>query len=154
MSKKRATSILFACFFIFFGVMLLFNVSWNYTWPTVLLFLGLAFEIGLLGKGAGVLIPGGLLLTLGVFFYYNAFTDYKHMSILWPVFILAPGVGLFQFYLKTKDRGSLISSGILAVISAVFIGANLTNLPAGRIIIGGILIFAGILVLIRLVRKG
>ncbi|WP_129409419.1 LiaI-LiaF-like domain-containing protein [Marinitoga lauensis] len=80
--------------------------SWNFIWPIFILLPGLKFEYDYYSKRkhSGILVPGGLLTTIGVLFYFCAFFGYDNLEYLWPTFILAPAIGLFQMYLVTKRK--------------------------------------------------
>ena len=95
-----------------------------YTWPSLFVIpLGVMFhwmyftQLG--GRGAGVLIPGGIFLTVGVICQIGMLTD--GWSWLWPGFVLAPAVGLFEFYwFGNRNKWLLLPIGILTVLSGIF----------------------------------
>jgi len=73
-------------------------------------------------KMAGVLVPGGLLLTVGTVCQISML--YDNWDIMWPGFILAPAVGLFELYwFGGREKGLLIPITILSAISVIFFGA-------------------------------
>ena len=70
-------------------------------------------------KTAGLLVPGGLFLTVGAVCQLSILFD--AWDTLWPGFVLAPAVGLFELYLfGGRKRGLLIPVGILAAVAGVF----------------------------------
>jgi len=96
------------------------SLSWDYFWPLFILVPGITFEYSFFNKkskgfkNAGILIPSGILIIVGLLFYINVFFGWHLMGYLWPVFILAPAVGLFQFYLfGPRVKALLIPIGIL-----------------------------------------
>jgi hypothetical protein len=95
-------------------------------WPAFLLIPGLFFHYLRFGRGAhaGVLVPGGILLTYSAMFFICNVIGWQAMAYLWPGFIFGVAVGLFEAYFfdPGKPRGLLAASGVLAVISAVFFG--------------------------------
>lgn len=133
----------------------LLSFNWNFVWPLFLLVPGLVFELSFFGTGRnpGVLVPGGILTLYGLFFYFNIVTGWHFMDNLWPVFILGPGVGLFQLYVfGGRDRGVLIASSILGFISMVFLSFTLLGFAADYI--GpAILILFGLFILTKNKRK-
>src|SRR6056297_1392731 len=99
------------------------ELSWDYFWPLFLLIPGLSFEYSFFSKkgkhasDAGILVPGGILITISILFYVNIFFGWHLMELLWPIFILAPAIGLFQFYLfGSRNKGLLLPVGILTAI--------------------------------------
>lgn len=133
----------------------------GYAWPSMFVIpLGLLFHwmyFSLTGrKGAGLLIPGGVLLTVGVVCQIATLTG--GWSWLWPGFILAPAAGLFEFYFfGGRNKWLLIPIMILTVLSGIFftvfsIGAlfnQLFNQPVMAIV----LIVAGAFLLLGWKRK-
>ncbi len=122
-------------------------------WVLIFWILGFAFEVGYFKdpstKSIGLLVPGGLFLTLGFIFSFCSIFGYDWMEILWPLFILAPGVGIFQLYLfGDKNKALLIPVGILGTMSGIFLFMNLGHLflfnltfPIILIVIGVFLMF-------------
>jgi len=89
-------------------------------------------------------------MVLGVFFYFNIFTNFSYMDLLWPIFILAPAFGLFQlYYFGKRDRGLLVPVGILSVIGLIFLLTNLTTTAIGGSVIGLVFILIGLLILFK-----
>jgi len=91
-------------------------------WPLfftipIVLFLG-AFITN--RRNGGVLVPVGIFVVLGAMFQYCELEGWYHMEWLWPGFLLAPGLGLFLFYLTNREKGLLIPAGILTGLSIIF----------------------------------
>ncbi|MUG66128.1 hypothetical protein [Paenibacillus campinasensis] len=99
-------------------------------------------------KGVGLLIPGGVLLTVGVI--CQIATLFDSWDIMWPGFILAPAVGLFEFYwFGPRNKFLLIPINILTVLSLLFfvvfsIGPMLTYVSAVQPFIAIVLLLAGV----------
>jgi len=95
-----------------------------YFWPSMFLIpLGLFFHwlyFGMTGrKGVGVLVPGGILLTVGVVCQISMLYDVWH--VMWPGFIFAVAVGLFELYwFGGRNKWLLIPINILTVLSLLF----------------------------------
>jgi uncharacterized membrane protein HdeD (DUF308 family) len=124
-------------------------------WPFFLLIPGLVFELNyfLTSKNIWSLIPGGILTTLGLIFFFNAFTHWQYAAYSWPLFLLAPIIGLLQFYyFGDKNKKLLVPIFILTAIAAVSIMISLlalTSLNSISILIAAIFIIGGIFVLLK-----
>jgi len=95
-----------------------------YLWPSMFVIpLGLFFHwmyfSMLARRGSGLLIPGGILITAGVVCQISMVTD--GWGYMWPGFIFAVAVGLFEFYFfGNRNKWLLIPINILSVLSALF----------------------------------
>ncbi|KGP79513.1 MULTISPECIES: hypothetical protein [unclassified Paenibacillus] len=126
-------------------------------WPTLFVIpLGLFFHwlyFSMIGRGIGLLVPGGILLTAGVVSQIAML--FGNWSTMWPGFILAVAVGLFELYwFGGRNKWLLIPINILTVISLLFfsvmsIGTMLNSLSfvqpfvAIGLIMGGAWIIVG-----------
>lgn len=128
----------------------LIDLNFDYLWPLFILLPGLIFEISYFGnrKDPGLLVPGGILTTIGLLFYVNVFYGWHLMPYLWPVFPLAVAIGLLQLYIfGPRDTGVLIASSIVGGFSIVSLSFTLFNfsfdlaLPILLILIGIMVIF-------------
>lgn len=156
---------LIAPLLILIGIFLLMNSGkdigtgsiFAYFWPTFFLIpLGVFFHwmyFSLIGRGIGLLVPGGILLTAGLTCQIAIVTD--SWITMWPGFILAPAVGLFELYwFGTRNKYLLIPINILAVLSFIFfiafsIGSMLHQFSIIQPILALLLIVAGAYVLFR-----
>lgn len=129
-----------------------FNIefSWNYIWPIFILLPGLNFELDYYfkRKNAGVLVPGGLLTTIGILFYLCAFFGYNILDFLWPTFILAPAIGIFQLFLATKKRSLIVPVFILGGLSLIFYIEELIEINVWSYIFGFGLIILGFITIL------
>ena len=123
-------------------------------WPSLFLLLpGLLFHYGYFSgdrRNAGLLVPGGILLVLGLVFQFNML--FGNWNITWPLYILSVAFGLFELYIfGGREKGLLIPVGILGGLSFLFFFSFSLNrllrfntrpyaLPVLLIIIGIILI--------------
>jgi hypothetical protein len=145
------------------GGILLYNnifhtnlLSMAYMWPMFVLGPGLVFEFNYFTtkKAPGLLVPGGILTSLGLLFFFETFTHWRFSDVTWPFYPLAVAVGLFQLYLFSgRPKGLLIPVGILTAVGGssfaiIFINkftsfaANNLYLPVILIILGIFFIFA------------
>lgn len=93
-------------------------------WPSIFILpIGIFFHWLYFGfenrNHAGVLVPGGVLITVAAVCQISSLYDLWH--IMWPGFILAPAVGLFELYwFGEKEKGLLIPVAILTTVSLLF----------------------------------
>ncbi len=128
----------------------LIDIDFYYLWPLFILITGLIFEISYFTnrKNPGLLVPGGILITISLLFFANIFTNWNLMGSLWPIFPLAVAIGLFQLYLfGGRDKGVLISSLIIGGFSIIALSFTLLTidfgllLPIALIVLGIMVIF-------------
>ena len=120
-------------------------------WPIFVLIPGLCFNFAYFStrKGPGVLVPGGILTTIGLLFFFETMTNWHFAGYTWPIYPLAVAVGLFQLYIfGGRKRELLIPVGILTLVSATsftsMIFGNINTslvVPAILVLLGVYLIF-------------
>ncbi|MGE5557659.1 MAG: LiaI-LiaF-like domain-containing protein [Bacillota bacterium] len=129
------------------------DVTWQSFWPLLLLGMGIVMEWEYFaggGKRPEMLVPAGILITISILFLICAFYGWDRMSLLWPFFILAPALGLFQLYLfGERKRALLFPVAILTVLGATFLAANLGFSGAPRILAPAAMIAIGLYLLLR-----
>lgn len=138
----------FNIFEIYFDI---FDIGFIFSnfWPLIITIVGLVFHYSFFtGKtsDAGILVPGGILLVIGITCQISTLFDL--WGYLWPGFILAVAVGLFELYVfGTREKGLLIPVFILGGLSLIFytmmigrIGVLRTYLIPAILILGGLLI--------------
>ncbi len=138
----------FGLFEIYFDV---FDIGFLFAhfWPMFLIIPGVVFHYAYFrakAPDAGLLVPGGILLVTGLTCQISMLFDL--WSFMWPGFILAVAVGLFELYLfGTREKGLLIPVFILGGLSLIFFTFSLgsswvlrTYLVPIILIVGGILI--------------
>jgi hypothetical protein len=117
-------------------------------WPVFVLAPGVLFHLLYLGRvlPSGVLIPGGMLVTYSLLFFFCSIAGWGAMGYLWPGFILGVAIGLYEFYIfdPHHPKGAFMGSIILALIAAVFFSFTI-------LFTIGIYFIAGALILIGLV---
>ena len=103
----------------------IFNIRFftmSQLWPMFVLIPGLSFEAAYFSRGRepGLLVPGGILTTIGALFFFETFTNWHFAEYTWPIYPLAVAIGLFQLYLfGGRKRGLLVPVFILTTISVV-----------------------------------
>ncbi|NLU41548.1 MAG: hypothetical protein GXX08_05045 [Firmicutes bacterium] len=161
--KWDSTSLLGLALLVFGVLSLLANVGavdldWYDLWPLAILGVGIAFELGFFMNRAanvGLLIPGGILTTVGAVFLICAVFGWDHMEKLWPFFVLAPAAGFIQLYLfGGRNRALLIPTFILSAVGFVFLVVNFTSTEVLSTLIPILMIaFGGFLLLNSPTRK-
>ncbi|GIQ63904.1 hypothetical protein PACILC2_24720 [Paenibacillus cisolokensis] len=101
-----------------------------------------------------MLVPGGIVFTVGIICQIAMLFD--SWDVMWPGFIFAVAVGLFELYwFGGRNKYLLIPINILTVLSILFfaifsLGSILGSLSGGQPIIAAALIIAGgLLMLMR-----
>ena len=128
-----------------------FRIRGELIWTYILIVIGAAFWLGFIfdRSRVGSLMPGSVLLTLGILFHYTSTHGWDTLSYLWPFFILAPALGFYaMFIFGTREKGLLVPAGILTVIAFFFfLQGTSRNLrlvwPAVFIALGVLLIYHG-----------
>jgi len=107
---------------IILGNVGILNMAWLFrlTWPMIILMISGFFFLGYASRrpnGAGLLVPAGLFLALGVTFILGEIFGYR---LMWPGFVAAPAVGLLLLYLYgSRSSGILVPVGLLLTIASV-----------------------------------
>lgn len=141
-----------------FNILKIFDIGYVFStfWATLFIILpGLAFHsIYFSGKtkSAGVLVPGGILLGVGIVCQISHLFGIWHL--LWPGFILSVSFGLFELYAYGgKKKGLLIPVFILGGLSFIFFFfvtfGGIFRMGFGQYIIPIILIIIGISVIFK-----
>jgi hypothetical protein len=125
----KKNNFMWGALLILLGMLLLANrffsfrlLSMSTLWPLFILVPGLLFESGffIYRKDPGLLVPGGILTTIGLLFLFETFTGWKYSAYTWPVYPLSAAIGLFQLYLFTGRNGALlIPVAILGGVSVI-----------------------------------
>jgi hypothetical protein len=93
-------------------------------WPVLMLGPGILFFVGYLSdrKSYGLLMPGSILTTYGLLFFYCTIAGWYWMRDLWPFYLIGPGVGFFlMYYFGKKERGLLVPGTILTLLGMIFL---------------------------------
>ena len=148
---------LFGLFLLFIGALLILanfgviEIAWDNLWPLFLLIAGIFFELSyfISRKDAGLLVPGGILITYGLLFLVNVNYGWHLMDNLWPIFPLGVAIGLFQLFLfGGREKGLLIPVGILGAVSLFFLINNLFFIHFG-LLAGILLVVIGIWIIFK-----
>jgi len=152
---------IFGFLLLFIGVVLILanfgviEIVWDNLWPLFLLIPGILFELSyfIYRKDAGLLVPGGILITYGILFSVNTIYGWHLMEDLWPIFPLGVAIGLFQLFLfGGREKGLLIPVGILGAISLFFLINNLLFVDF-RLLAGILLVVIGIWIIFKKIKS-
>lgn len=92
-------------------------------WPVFVLLPGVLLHVFYFGKilPLGVLVPGGMLVTYSVMFFYCNLFGWHSMVYLWPGFIFGIAVGLYELHIfnRNSQPATLKTAFILAIISLI-----------------------------------
>jgi len=121
--------------FVLLGETGVFALIGGKVWPFLMFLIGIVFykltRAALLP--AVVMVPAGMLTIYGILFMASCWIHWKLFGLLWPLFLIGIGVGLYGYY--TYDpfhpreiyRGALLFGGLgvamLALMFALIIGA-------------------------------
>lgn len=148
--------LIIAAIILFLGKMGVFSFLGAKLWPLLLLLVGAAFHV-LFFSGlvpAGMLIPGGILVTYSLVFLACTVFSWELLRYLWPGYIFGVAVGLYEVYFfnKNSSRGYVTAAMILSIISVVMFGLSLLS-TMGIYLIILVLLLAGIFLIIRKPRS-
>lgn len=163
--EKRGSSA--GIILIIIGVLVLLNRIFNLNfitmsnfWPLFVLIPGLFFEAGyfVTRRDPGLLVPGGILTTIGLLFFFEVSTGWQFAADTWPIYPLAVAIGLFQLYLfGYRQKGLLIPVFILGGISliafTIIIMGGMFLWFNGNIIVAALFILAGIIILFNNIKR-
>jgi hypothetical protein len=92
-------------------------------WPVFVFLPGILLHVLFFGRilSLGVLVPGGMLVTYSLMFFYCNLLGWHSMTYLWPGFIFGVAVGLYELHIFNRNsrRNTLTAAYILAIISVV-----------------------------------
>lgn len=163
----RRNNVFWGLILILIGVFALLNkvlniqfFSMDNFWPLFVLVPGLMFELGYFTtrRNPGVLVPGGILTTIGLLFFFETFTNWSFSEYTWPVYPFSVAVGLFQLYLfDRRQPGLLIPVFIIGGFSVIslltILFGNVVSWLNYSLIFPVLLIVLGIYILFRNTTK-
>ncbi|SEB41400.1 hypothetical protein [Paenibacillus sp. GP183] len=121
-------------------------------WPLLILVPGLLLHFLFFNRvlPAGVLVPGGMLITYSLMFFFCNLFGWHAMGYIWPGFIFGVAVGLYEFYIfnRDSDRNIRTVSIVLAVLAAALF-LMMILFKVGIYLIALLLVLAGILIIMR-----
>lgn len=103
MSRNQYTAglvILSAGLVILLGKLGVFAFIGSMFWPLFVLVPGILLHVLYFGRTlryAAVLVPAGLLTVYGLLFFVCNAAGWNLLAVLWPVFLLGPAVGLYEY---------------------------------------------------------
>lgn len=128
------------------GKLGIFGFFWGLLWPLIILAAGLLLHLLYFNRvlPSIMLVPGGILVTVSILFFLCTLFTWKLMGFLWPGFILAVAVGLYEYYMfdKHSPRGTFILAAIAAAVAAVCFSLTILN-TVGVYVVALVLIAVG-----------
>lgn len=161
---KRSSSLLGGAFVILGAIMLsarflfgknMLSLGPDDFWPMIVLMIGVVFELVYFVslKAPGFLVPGGILTTYGLLFFFEVATDWSFAQYTWPVYIIGVAVGLFQLYLFSgRPKGLLIAVAIHACVAltaliVIIFRIFLSTIDLG-LVVPALLVFIGLVLVL------
>lgn len=109
---------------ILFLALNLSNIRLREIWPIFFLGLGLYFVFLHISDRTnyGVLMPASIFIVMGGIFLYCTIEGWYAMGMLWPFFLIGPGLGFFlMYFFGKKEQGLLIPGYILTGLGVFFL---------------------------------
>lgn len=161
---KRSSSLLGGAFVVLGIIMLsarylfgknMFTLGPDDFWPVIILMMGVVFELVyfISLRAPGFLVPGGILTTYGLLFFFEVATDWSFAQYTWPIYIIGVAVGLFQLYLFSgRPKGLLMAAAILTGIAftaliVIIFRIFLSTVDLG-LVVPALLIFVGLVLVL------
>jgi hypothetical protein len=165
--RSEKKNIVFGLLLIFIGLLLFAGIflhvnfiTMHYLWPLFVLIPGLLFELSYFieRRAPGILIPGGILMTIGLLFFFEVFTNWSFSSNTWPVYIISVAVGFYQYYFFAgRSGGILFTAVLLTVIATVAVLSDACyhffSIIPGKIIVPALFVVAGLYILFHGIGK-
>ncbi len=100
----------------------LFSLDAGDFWPIIIFLVGAGFELAyyIPLKAPGLLVPGGILTTYSLLFFFETATNWRFAAVTWPVYLIGVAVGLFQLYLHNGRPRGLMTA--IAIIGGIAVG--------------------------------
>lgn len=108
-------------------------------WPMIILLIGVGFELAffITMRAPGLLVPGGILTTYGILFFFEVMTNWRFAAYTWPVYLIGIVIGLLQLYLFIgRPKGLLVAIGIIGGIAVACFMIILFRIILGTLDLG------------------
>jgi len=123
-------------------------VRMDHLWPFFVLAPGIYFAYLYYADrtNVGLLLPSAILIIISLIFFACSIGGWSLITDLWPLFIIAPGIGfLLMYFLGTHERGFLVPAVILLLVGFIFAAAATDFVPFWPIL----LIVVGLFIILR-----
>jgi hypothetical protein len=114
---------------ILLGKLGVFAFIGNVFWPLFILIPGVLLHVLYFGRmvPSVVLVPAGILTVVSVILLIGNWFGWNLMKYLWPFFLFAVAVGLYEYYMFGYSRSQLLwtASVGLAIVSILLFGMTL-----------------------------
>ncbi|WP_276355956.1 hypothetical protein [Cohnella caldifontis] len=132
MNKQSAAVgvlVLAAGLVILLGKLGVFAFIGNVFWPLFILIPGVLLHVLYFGRmvPSVALVPAGILTVVSVILLIGNWFGWNLMKYLWPFFLFAVAVGLYEYYIFGYSRSQMVwtASVGLAAISIILFGMTL-----------------------------
>jgi hypothetical protein len=133
---------------------------WNFSWPLIIIVVGLLFFAGMLAGGqssAPLAIPGSIITLIGaMMFYQNLFNHWESWSYGWTIILFSVGLGIFIMGWRQGNENNrrsgikIMKTGLVlfiifgAFFELIFASNDLTQFlfPIALILLGGWLVIS------------
>ncbi len=117
-----------------------------FNWSLYVILTGIAFLLAFWLNKENLLfiLPATVLIVYGLLFFYCQISGWQHIALLWPVLLVAPGLGFLLMYVRQTNRQLYLYPGaILSAFGLLFFLRKINYIkywPVLLIIIGLVLI--------------
>lgn len=121
-------------------------------WPLIILLPGLLLEYTYARTRTlpAILIPGGILTSLGIFFLFNTYTNWRFAGYTWPFYPLTFAIGLYQYYrFAGKPKPLLIPIYIISIFCGISFTAIFFTWLNRRFFAAIVLVIVGLYLLLK-----
>jgi len=122
--QSRLQGIILIILGVLFLALNLSDVRLREIWPLIFLGLGLYFVVLYISdrKNYGILMPASIFIVMGGLFLYCTIEGWHVMGMLWPFFLIGPGLGFFlMYFFGPREQGLLIPGYILTGLGILFL---------------------------------
>lgn len=128
MPKKPDERMIGGIALILLGLTFILNnlIGWGAGWPLFIIYGGCMVVVNMIWgdeKDDDAIVGVVTLFVIGGFFLTLTlgFISWSDLTWAWPVFMLAPGIGLIIHYFKSKNGDSLNGGLVLIILASIFL---------------------------------
>lgn len=125
-------------FLLLLGIVLAIQTYLKITfefWPLIIIIIGIFILFFRKGKDKKNYFIAIYLILLGIYFYFNIWTNWKYSYKLWPTYIFIGAIAFYVNYFLTKVKGNLYTANLLSLISIAFYITNYSKIQLWPVIL-------------------